>query len=57
MFFQEEIAFNGFGLAEPVTEYLKSFSYQVATVDDFLSDRRDLAQPISDQNNNLWIVH
>nr|VFK65471.1 MAG: hypothetical protein BECKUNK1418G_GA0071005_106317 [Candidatus Kentron sp. UNK]VFK72416.1 MAG: hypothetical protein BECKUNK1418H_GA0071006_111311 [Candidatus Kentron sp. UNK] len=50
--FQEKIAFNG--LTEPVAGYLKSFSYQAATVDDFLSDRGDLAQPISEEINRFY---
>ncbi|MBT8420684.1 MAG: hypothetical protein KJO08_07470 [Gammaproteobacteria bacterium] len=50
--FEEKIGFNG--LTTPVVEYLRLFSYQIATVDDFLSNRKGLAQPISEEVKKLY---
>nr|VFK16154.1 MAG: hypothetical protein BECKLFY1418C_GA0070996_102119 [Candidatus Kentron sp. LFY] len=50
--FGEKIEFNG--LTAPVAEYLKVFSYQVATVNEFLSGREGLAQPISEEIKKLY---
>nr|VFK60044.1 MAG: hypothetical protein BECKTUN1418F_GA0071002_11972 [Candidatus Kentron sp. TUN]VFK69350.1 MAG: hypothetical protein BECKTUN1418E_GA0071001_11942 [Candidatus Kentron sp. TUN] len=50
--FDEKIKFNG--LTPPVTEYLRVFSYQVATINEFLSSREGLAQPISGEIRKLY---